>query len=143
MNPGPNSSVWAGLNGGLIAFTKALAVDFARRIRVNVVVLGLVETELWEKIIPNHQEREEFYKMCSGRNLVRSNAKPADIWEGFWFCMISEQLTGREIIIAGGSLLSGNLASRFGSRFVFTLLPRIPVTMTGPLFSQTPDSLVV
>ena len=116
VNPGPNSSLWAALNGGLIAYTKALAVDFSKRIRVNVIVPGLVKTELWERIIPNQHEREAFFKMCLKRNLVPSIAEPEDIWEGFRFCIISNQLTGREVVMDGGSLLTGNLSPRLGPR---------------------------
>ena len=59
------------------------------------------QTELWERQIPNHQKREEFFERCLGRNLVRKIADPEDIWEGFRLCIIWKQLTGSKVIDGG------------------------------------------
>jgi NAD(P)-dependent dehydrogenase (short-subunit alcohol dehydrogenase family) len=44
-----NSVIRRALNGAIISFTKGLAVDLAENgIRVNTVIPGVVETELWD-----------------------------------------------------------------------------------------------
>lgn len=45
-NPAPGTAAYAAAKGGLTALTRALAMDFAPKVRVNQVTVGLVRTEL-------------------------------------------------------------------------------------------------
>lgn len=44
--PSPGTAAYAAAKAGLVAFTKSVAVEWAPAVRVNALVVGLVETEL-------------------------------------------------------------------------------------------------
>lgn len=44
--PSPGTAAYGAAKAGLISFTKSVAVEWAEQVRVNAVVVGLVETEL-------------------------------------------------------------------------------------------------
>ena len=44
--PSPGTAAYGAAKAGLISFTKSVAVEWAEHVRVNAVVVGLVETEL-------------------------------------------------------------------------------------------------
>jgi short-subunit dehydrogenase len=50
IKPGPNAAIGGALNGAVLSLTTGLATDLAaKKICVNTVVPGLVQTELWDK----------------------------------------------------------------------------------------------
>ncbi len=49
-------AAYAAAKGGLITFTRSLALEFAPQIRVNAVIPGLVETEAWLAAVQNPDE---------------------------------------------------------------------------------------
>lgn len=102
--PGKGASVGGGLNGGAISFTKGLAGDLAeKKIRVNVVVPGLVKTELWEKMNPREQEgtRAQFDVSKLPVGFV---ADPDDIAEAYLYLVKADYATGTSVVIGKRTL---------------------------------------
>ena len=52
---GPGSTAYVASKGGVIAMTRALAMELAPKIRVNVVCPGMVETAMTESFLRNNQ----------------------------------------------------------------------------------------
>jgi NAD(P)-dependent dehydrogenase (short-subunit alcohol dehydrogenase family) len=94
------------LNGAVIALTRGLAIDLApKRIRVNTVVPGLVDTELWDKNNPKGF-REAVIEKASKILLVEKVGTPQDIAEAYIYLLRADYVTGTSIVIDGGGLLS-------------------------------------
>ncbi|RDL38872.1 uncharacterized protein BP5553_03212 [Venustampulla echinocandica] len=106
LKPGKGASTGAGLNGGVLSLTKGLAGDLAdKRIRVNVVVPGLVKTELWGKLGKSDEEQKELYEKTSLP--VGFVATPDDIAEAYLYLARADYATGTvvEIVEASSSRL--------------------------------------
>ncbi|KAH6891502.1 oxidoreductase [Thelonectria olida] len=120
LTPGPESSitltsgtVWehpvsdwtvvAGYMGGVCSVARNLALDL-KPIRVNAVSPGLVDTELWDAVIPADKKQglldHEAFKHPTGRV-----AKAEDIAEAYVYLMKDANITGRIISTDSGSLL--------------------------------------
>ncbi|KAJ6782054.1 hypothetical protein PWT90_03872 [Aphanocladium album] len=120
MSPGPESSitltsgnVWehpaadwtvvAGYMGGVCSITRNLALDL-KPVRVNAVSPGLVDTELWDGLVPADQKQglwdHEAAKHPTGRV-----ARPEEIAEAYIYVMKDYNVTGRIISTDSGSLL--------------------------------------
>jgi NAD(P)-dependent dehydrogenase (short-subunit alcohol dehydrogenase family) len=52
---GPGSTAYVASKGGVIAMSRALAIELAPKIRVNVVCPGMVETAMTESFLRNNQ----------------------------------------------------------------------------------------
>lgn len=52
---GPGSTAYVASKGGVIAMTRALAMELAPKIRVNVVCPGMVDTAMTESFLRNNQ----------------------------------------------------------------------------------------
>ena len=57
-NPAPNSAAYAAAKGGLSTLTRAMALDFGPKVRVNQVTVGLVETALADEFYGGPQTRQ-------------------------------------------------------------------------------------
>jgi len=105
INPGPNASVWGGLNGAVISLTHGLAIDLAfKRIRVNTVIPGIVDTELWEKLIPDGDAKKTALDKHEKKLLVGKLATAEDIAESYIYFMRADYSNGATVIIDGGGL---------------------------------------
>ena len=98
INPGKGASTGGALNGGVISLTKGLAGDLAEDgVRVNVVVPGLVKTELWDKLGQSKEQQEEKFR---NTNLpVGFVATPDDIAEAYLYLVKADYATGTSVII--------------------------------------------
>lgn len=98
LKPGKGASTGGALNGGVISLTKGLAGDLAeKKIRVNVVVPGLVKTELWDKQGKSKAEQEA---MFSKTNLpVGFVATPDAIAEAYLYLVKADYATGTSVEI--------------------------------------------
>jgi NAD(P)-dependent dehydrogenase (short-subunit alcohol dehydrogenase family) len=106
IHPRANASVGGALNGAVIALTRGLAIDLApKRIRVNTVVPGLVDTELWDKNNPKGV-RKALLEKGSKNLLVGKVGTPQDIAEAYIYLLRADYTTGTSIVIDGGGLLS-------------------------------------
>lgn len=98
LKPGKGASAGGALNGGIISMTKGLAGDLAeKKIRVNVVVPGLVKTELWDKQGKTKAEQEEFFNKTDLP--VGFVATPDDIAEAYLYLVKADYATGTSVEI--------------------------------------------
>jgi len=98
LKPGKGASAGAALNGGVISLTKGLAGDLSeKKIRVNVVVPGLVKSELWAKMGKTEEEqKEQFEKTTLPVGFV---ATPDDIAEAYLYLLKADYATGTSVEI--------------------------------------------
>jgi NAD(P)-dependent dehydrogenase (short-subunit alcohol dehydrogenase family) len=95
----PGSTAYAASKGGLVSFTRALALELAPRIRVNVVCPGMTQTPMVSKV---------FSESGSSPNLdlypLRRAADPTEIAAGILFLTSAEAsyVTGTVLAIDGG-----------------------------------------
>jgi NAD(P)-dependent dehydrogenase (short-subunit alcohol dehydrogenase family) len=95
IKPGPNASIGGALNGAVLSLTTGLATDLAaKKIRVNTVVPGLVQTELWDKQGKSKEQQEKEFKEASAKLPVGFVATPEDIAEAYLFCVRADYATG-------------------------------------------------
>ncbi|KIM92593.1 hypothetical protein OIDMADRAFT_185086 [Oidiodendron maius Zn] len=106
IKPGRGATVGGGLNGGVLSLTKGLATELAeKRIRVNTVVPGLVQTELWDKLGKSADQQKEEFEETAKALPVGFVATPVDIAEAYLFCVRANYATGKLIEIDGGLTL--------------------------------------
>jgi 2-keto-3-deoxy-L-fuconate dehydrogenase len=106
----PNSSAYAGTKGGLLAFMRGVALDYAADgIRVNCVIPGATDTSLLRNYLnscadPAAEER----RIVDGIPLGRL-AQPEDIAKAVRFLASSdaEYITGTWLAVDGGLLAHG------------------------------------
>ena len=100
--PKRNFSIRGALNGAVISLTKGLAVDLAENgIRVNTVIPGPVETELWDSAGTSKELLLEGRK----RLLVPFVGQPSDVAESYIYFPRADYSTGVTVVIDGGELL--------------------------------------
>uniref|UniRef100_A0A0K8RMF0 (3R)-3-hydroxyacyl-CoA dehydrogenase n=1 Tax=Ixodes ricinus TaxID=34613 RepID=A0A0K8RMF0_IXORI len=99
----PGLSAYTASKGGVVAFTKAIAVELATKgIRVNAILPGLTNTPMIQKY-GNDTIRERLAKMIP----VQRIAEPLEISETIVFMcsMKTSYMTGSTVDVAGGSML--------------------------------------
>jgi len=95
-------AVAASICTAMEGFTRAMAVELAP-IRVNLVVPGVIRTNLWSGI-PEAQ-RQAFYDHETARLLTRRVGEAEDVAATFLYFMTSPHLTGQAVVVDGGSVL--------------------------------------
>jgi 3-oxoacyl-[acyl-carrier protein] reductase len=92
---------YASAKGGLLSFTKSAARELARyNICVNVICLGIVSTDMTEKI----RSDEKLKEIYMNRILLKRFAEPEDIAPAFVFLGSDEAgyITGQLLCVDGG-----------------------------------------
>jgi NAD(P)-dependent dehydrogenase (short-subunit alcohol dehydrogenase family) len=89
---------YSAAKAGILGFTKTLAIELARhKITVNAVCPGFVETEMWNSVPPNIQEK------ILDRIPMHRVAKPEEIARGVrFFAVEGDYMTGQSLNINGG-----------------------------------------
>lgn len=89
---------YSAAKAGILGFTKSLAIELARyNITVNAVCPGFVETEMWNSVPPNVQEK------ILDRIPMHRVAKPEEIARGVrFFAVEGDYMTGQSLNINGG-----------------------------------------
>jgi 3-oxoacyl-[acyl-carrier protein] reductase len=96
---GRGQTNYAASKGAIEAFTRALAVELApRRIRVNAVAPGVVETEMSQAV------RDAAGDEVKSRILLRRFGQPQEIANAVWFLasQLSDYITGQVVHVDGG-----------------------------------------
>ncbi|KAJ6451292.1 hypothetical protein C8R45DRAFT_1125048 [Mycena sanguinolenta] len=97
--PRPGSSGVISVGAAVEALSRGLAVDLAP-IRVNVVIPGVVRTELMERMTGGNVD---IFKQGT---LTKSLGTPEGAAEAYLFCMRSTLATGQGFIVDSGSLMT-------------------------------------
>jgi NAD(P)-dependent dehydrogenase (short-subunit alcohol dehydrogenase family) len=102
--PKKNGVIRSALNGAIISLTKGLAVDLAENgIRVNTVIPGVVETELWDSAGTSKELLLEGHRK---KLLVPFIGQPSDVAESYIYFLRADYSTGVTVVIDGGGLLA-------------------------------------
>ncbi len=130
MKPGKGAATGAALNAGVITLTKGLAGDLAeKKIRVNVVVPGLVKTELWGKMgRTEEQQKEQFEKTTLPVGFV---ATPDDIAEAYLYLVKADFATGTSVEI--GEFSKDGCVDELSSLTIFQM---VDLRCEGPLMIE-------
>lgn len=106
----PESSAYCAAKGGLISFTRALAVDLApHRIRVNAVAPGFIDTRMAVTADGGHEHKDAFFRKfyIARRRIPLARAgKPGDVAGAILFFAgdSSSYVTGQTLAVDGGLL---------------------------------------
>jgi len=89
---------YSAAKAGILGFTKTLAIELARyNITVNAICPGFVETEMWQSVPPNIQEK------ILERIPMHRVAKAQEIARGVRFLAVEgDYMTGQSLNINGG-----------------------------------------
>ena len=96
---GRGQTNYAASKGAINALTRALAVELApRRINVNCVAPGVIETEMSQEI------RERAGDEVKSRILLRRFGQPQDVAHAVWFLAskYADYITGQVLHVDGG-----------------------------------------
>lgn len=97
----PQLSAYAASKGGVVAFTRSLAIEYAPGIRVNAIAPGVIETETWRRSVPDfeaaRQHRLKFH-------LLDRLGQPEDIAAAAAFLAGEDAafITGITLVVDGG-----------------------------------------
>jgi NAD(P)-dependent dehydrogenase (short-subunit alcohol dehydrogenase family) len=99
---GPGSTAYVASKGGVIAMTKALAMELAPTVRVNVVCPGAVETPMTASFL--RRATGEVDPGIAGRYALKRAASPEEIAAGILFLTAAESsfVTGITLPVDGG-----------------------------------------
>jgi NAD(P)-dependent dehydrogenase (short-subunit alcohol dehydrogenase family) len=99
---GPGSTAYVASKGGVIAMTKALAMELAPSVRVNVVCPGAVETPMTQSFLRNRAG--EIDPVLAARYALRRPATAEELAAAILFlsCAESSFVTGITLPVDGG-----------------------------------------
>ena len=99
-NPGKGAAIGGALNGGVVSLTKGLAAELTeKRIRVNTVVPGLVQTELWDKLGKTKEEQQQTFEKGAESLSVGFVATPEHIAEAYLYLVRADYANGTLVTI--------------------------------------------
>lgn len=101
----PNSSVYAASKGAVLSFNRVFATELApRKIRVNAISPGPVETPLYGKLGLSKEEIAGFGAVLEDKILLKRFAQPSEIAKTVLFLALDDAsfITGTEIVVDGG-----------------------------------------
>lgn len=103
-------AVYAGTNGGVVAFTKTLAREFARNnVNCNVIAPGPTDTPLVETMRQDSELADKILGSMSNQVPLGRMAEPEDIAAGVSFLASDDAsfITGQVLSISGGLTMVG------------------------------------
>ncbi|HVP08272.1 MAG TPA: SDR family NAD(P)-dependent oxidoreductase [Burkholderiales bacterium] len=107
LQPRPSFSAYCSSKGGLVMFTRAIAMDLAgANIRVNAVCPGIVMTPLVEANLAKFPDRDAAYQRYIARNLMHRFGTAEEIAEAIVYLTSDDSsfVTGTALSIDGGSV---------------------------------------
>lgn len=105
--PRQNFSHYCASKGGLVLFTKSIAMDLAADgIRVNAVCPGIVMTPLVERNLATFPDRDAAVQRYISRNLMKRFGSAEEVADAVLFlsCDESSFITGSALSLDGGSV---------------------------------------
>ena len=104
----PNSIPYACSKAGMIALTRNLALELSsRRIRVNCICPGYIDTRLWEEYLRNSDNPQGLADETTALHPLGRRGMPADVGEAALFLASDSSafITGTDLIVDGGLTL--------------------------------------
>jgi len=100
LRPSPGTAAYGAAKAGLVSFTRSVAVEWADHVRVNALIVGLVETEQSDL----HYGGQEGLERVAATVPLGRLASPADIGDACLFLAspLAGYLTGSAIEVHGG-----------------------------------------
>jgi NAD(P)-dependent dehydrogenase (short-subunit alcohol dehydrogenase family) len=100
MRPSPGTAAYAAAKGGLIALTQTLAVEWAPKVRVNVVTGGIIATEQPELFYGDEANQAAIAATIP----VGRMGTPVDIGNACLFLAspLADYITGANLVVHGG-----------------------------------------
>jgi NAD(P)-dependent dehydrogenase (short-subunit alcohol dehydrogenase family) len=101
----PDSTTYACSKAGLIALTRNLALELApRRIRVNAICPGYIDTRLWEEYIRSAPDSPDLADRTTAFHPIGRRGVPDDVAEAarFFAANTSSFVTGTHLVVDGG-----------------------------------------
>jgi NAD(P)-dependent dehydrogenase (short-subunit alcohol dehydrogenase family) len=101
----PDSIPYACSKAGMVALTRNLALDLAtRRIRVNCICPGYIDTRLWDRYLETVSNPAELANQTTALHPVGRRGTPEDVSEAALFLASdnSSFITGTELVVDGG-----------------------------------------
>ena len=102
MRPGKGASPGASVCGAMEGFARAMAVELAP-IRVNVVVPGLVRTNLWAGM--PEADRAAMYAQRAQQLPVKHIGEVDDLAQTYLYLLRQPYSTGQAVVVDGGGML--------------------------------------
>jgi NAD(P)-dependent dehydrogenase (short-subunit alcohol dehydrogenase family) len=100
--PGAGWGLGASICASMEGFTRAMAVELAP-VRVNIVVPGLVKTELWANM--SKDEQDGMFAYFAEKMPVKHVAVAEDIAKTYLYLMTQTYSTGQSVVVDGGYVL--------------------------------------
>jgi NAD(P)-dependent dehydrogenase (short-subunit alcohol dehydrogenase family) len=107
LQPRRDRSAYCASKGGLVLFTKSIAMDLAADgIRVNAVCPGIVDTPMSHGNIARQADRDAAIERYVSRNLMRRFGTAEEVADAILFlsCDESSFITGSALSVDGGSV---------------------------------------
>jgi NAD(P)-dependent dehydrogenase (short-subunit alcohol dehydrogenase family) len=98
-----NSAVETGYGSGLEGIARALSIDFAP-IRVNVIKIGVVCTEIFDRIPPDYLG--PVLEKLQASTTIKEIGEPHDVAEAYLHAMRNRYFVGQSISVDGGLTLT-------------------------------------
>lgn len=101
----PNSIPYACSKAGMVALTRNLALELAsRRIRVNCICPGYIDTRLWEHYLSSSPDPKTVAAHTTALHPIGRRGVPNDVGEAVLFLASdsSSFITGTDLIVDGG-----------------------------------------
>ena len=103
-------AAYAASKGGMLALTRALALELAPKIRVNAVLPGAIDTEMLHSgLMRGHVtggSADELVKALGEKHVVERVGKPEEIAEAIYFLADEKRssfMTGQSLVIDGAA----------------------------------------
>ena len=104
----PDSIPYACSKAGMVALTRNLALELSsRRIRVNCICPGYIDTRLWDGYLRNSPNPKALAEQTTALHPLGRRGMPADVSEAALFLASdsSSFITGTDLVVDGGLTL--------------------------------------
>ncbi|TDZ36577.1 Short-chain dehydrogenase/reductase ATR9 [Colletotrichum trifolii] len=103
--PPPGWPLWAGIGGAKDSLTRSLALEL-KPVRVNLVSLGAIRTELFDRAAAAHGHHDAaFVEAAENSSALGRIGDPGDVAETYLALMKNHFVTGTVNVVEGGALL--------------------------------------
>ena len=99
----PGQIALSSVGGAVEAMVRALAIELAPRIRINVVSPGVIDTPM---VAAQGDARSALYNKMTAGNLIPRPGAASEVAQGIMFVIGNDFVTGTTVDVDGGALLS-------------------------------------